>query len=172
MCFYHGDAWHADVYEDGHEVATKRLRCDECRKPILPGERHRHVFLLEREECRDCCRHWTDDKPEEEGCECSFGESYECDICEACDKVLTAIKRVEEEDGCKGEETQPGLGQLLEALWESDHGSEYVERARRDFPELAWSGRLDLYHAKTRSYGDDRVRADPLTEWDELGGEG
>jgi hypothetical protein len=184
MCFFHDADWTPSVYEEDTRTATERMRCDECCGVILPGERYGHIFGQEHEECVECGVNYeaVHDEPV-----CSstdgrhrFGESYEHVICERCEKLRTAIQRVEEDDGCSGSETVPLWGELREAFSESDHAQEYLDRARTEYPELAMCGHLDRFYRHTREYqdcfeGDEWYDCDDIgepVEQFELGGEG
>ena len=128
MCFYHDPGWCAEVYEDATGPCPGRSRCEECRCIIHPGEVRRSISMREYEECPECGG---------EGCPdgCHHGESFECDICEPCCRLLEVIEAVEIANGCRGDETQPGLGELREAL--RDQGEEYIDRALELHPTVA-----------------------------------
>ncbi len=167
MCFYHdGDYdWLARFHESNTTVAEKAVKCLECFNPIRAGVPYTHIEMREWEECKVCdpeTRAEASDydsssnsdepvEPCEEG-KCDYGESDYHRICEECSKFLNAIQRVEEEDGCTGAEARPAYGQLREAMWESDHAQDYLNRARADYPELAMSGYLDEFYELTREY--------------------
>jgi hypothetical protein len=183
MCFYHDYDWSAQVVEEDDSVSNGTVRCDECFQKIAVGERYRHTYMQEYEECRRC----VDDSyafdeddfdPDNEECKAGrhcVGETYDYDVCERCQKLLKVIKSVEEDDGCKGAETQPSLGELREVFWESDHAVDYIDRALKDYPELAFSGHLDRFYALTKEWGDffeDRFDESDVGLVVELGGEG
>ncbi len=185
MCFYHGDAdWTASVFDSDTLTAAESVRCDECFRKIPVGAKYQHIYMQQYECCRVCdgdTRAETDDEYEGEDLSpcaegaCDYGEAYEHGICEDCQKLLDAVRRVEEEDGCRGDETQPGLGQLREAMWEADGAVAYIDRARADHPELAMSGYLDRMYYYTHEYDrefEEKWDDDDLVKVDEHGGEG
>jgi hypothetical protein len=175
--FFHGDFdWVANVFEETVKRADKPVKCLECFNRIPAGTEYKHVYLQQHEYCQKCqCEDGDDLEPCEDDEDHDFGETDEHRICESCQKLLCAIQHVESEDGCVGQETQPGLGELREAMWESDHAVEYIERARRDYPELAMSGHLDQFYELTREWRDEfeeRWDWDDVGPVDEMGGEG
>jgi hypothetical protein len=139
MCFYHEYDWEAEVYENDVGTAEQPTCCQECDEPIPVGGWVRHIHMRELEHCRES--HWLHDYAEEPecppDCEHDFGETDDYDRCEGCDKILRAVKAVEEANGCKGDETQPALSMLSEALHDADDASDYVAKALELFPELA-----------------------------------
>jgi hypothetical protein len=191
MCFYHDDYdWIARVFEETTAKADKPLKCLECFRHVGPGEAYTHIEMREYEECRVCQEDRDDGRFREDfDCEAAggkhdFGEEDTHRICDRCQKLLEAIQRVEEDDGCSGQETRPALAQLRDAFWESDHAQAYLDRARADSPELAMSGHLDHFYELTAEWRDrfeeNDWRGDGEPAWfdddvgptDELGGEG
>ena len=191
MCFYHdGDYdWLARVHETDTVVANKPVKCLECYRRIPLGRPYTHIEMREWECCKVCdpdtraeARDYdSSGAPEDEPIvpcaegQCDFGESDEHRICEECEKFLTAIQRVEEDDGCTGSETRPAYSELREAMWESDHAQKYIDRARTDSPELAMSGYLDEMYELTREHERlfvEQWDEDDIGPTDELGGEG
>lgn len=193
MCFTRdGDYdWLARACEDYMDTATKPVTCQECFRRIPVGEKFTHIEMREWECCRVCdpetraeAFHDDDsDNPDECPSPCAddkhdYGNTDEHRICADCQKLLTAIQHVEEDDGCKGDETRPGWGELRETFWESDHAQEYIDRARQDYPELAMSGYLDDFYGLTREWqdcfeGDEWFDCEGIGEPVEvLGGEG
>lgn len=59
-----------------------------------------------------------------------------CDICTECTKLLKAIEASEIEEGCNPDESQPGFGELYDAMSEDDAGR-YRAKAAAMFPEIA-----------------------------------
>lgn len=179
MCFYHGDYdWIARSVEQDMRKSTIPVRCDECHHKIPPGAEYQHTEMREHEECQRC-QDECSEKYEHCHPACAegvhdFGEESEHDVCGECLKMLAAIQYVEADDGCVGDETQPATGELLEAMWESDHATEYIDRARQEFPELAASGYLDAMYRRTREWEretEEQWDEDDTEPTDELGGE-
>lgn len=179
MCFVHEGDWIARHYDESTVKLQKPVKCLECFRPIPPGVEFTHIEMREYEECRRC----QDENSEQyEHCHptCAegfhdFGEEQEHRICGECQKLLSAIQHVEEDDGCQGDETRPALGELREAIRESYHAIEYIDRARADCPELAMSGYLDRMYRLTHEWereADERWDADDIGPTDEVGGEG
>jgi len=136
VCFYHDYDYRYEVYDDETPVADKEpVTCCECHSVIPPGQEHRHIYCQQYELCQ-VCEEYDEDDPPEGGCEkCDYGHVESFDICQGCQKVLIAIRAVEIEAGCKGDETQPGLTQLAEAMRDDD-AERYRERALRMYPDL------------------------------------
>jgi hypothetical protein len=170
MCFYHGDAdWYASVVHEDIITSDKPVSCDECGRKMPPGEKFKHVHQQEREYCDQC----SEDEPCPEG-ECDYGETFDYDVCEHCQKFLAAIQHVEADEGCKGAEQQPALGLLIDSLWEADGTQDYIDRARAEYPELAASGYLDRMYRHTREWArehEERWDAGDVGPTDEMGGE-
>lgn len=180
MCFYHGDYdWVARFFKTEDRVSDGTVMCDECCQRICAGQLYEHTDQQEHEECRRCEDSFSSRyEPGNEKCdrgEHDYGETYQHHVCEQCQKMLTAVQRVEEDAGCIGAETRPGLGGLFEGVRESDHREEYFDRARADHPDLALSGYLDTIYRDCREHelffweqwGDGDIGPT-----DELGGEG
>lgn len=142
MCFYNEYDWTASIVLDSPDTATKDTHCDECGRPILAGETYRHLFMQEHDECQQC----NDDDLEDCTCdEPQYGESYNYESCIECSQFLQAIKEVEKEEGCTGDEVSPALGQMIEQVAEigEEESRKYFVRAREKFPALHSSGYLD-----------------------------
>lgn len=133
MCFVNDCDWIARINESTDGPAVKPVHCDECGIAIGIGEVHRHIYQQEHEECPGC------EDGDCDGVNCDFGETYECDICGNCCKLLDVIRRVEIESGCSPYESQPALGELADAMFEDGYrdGGKYLERAKLDHPEMA-----------------------------------
>lgn len=198
MCFYHEDAdWTASVYEDEENAPTdKAAKCDECRAIIRVGEPRRHVYMQEHEGCIRCDRDARDSHQERSGdydeedddgnlpsltpCEDGkhdYGETFECDICENCQKLLLAIAAAEADEGCDPHESQPSFGAMFEEMNDGGEAITYIDRARDLFPELAMNGYLDRVHHRYGEWDDEfweeEVWDDVVRGPDgELGGEG
>lgn len=139
MCFYNDDyEWSASVHEETEGPAEKATRCYECGEPIAAGQWRRHIYQQEDEECRLC--------EQEEGfdpeCQHDYGETFDYDRCEPCDKVLRAIEAVEKDEGCPEYSRQPMLGELRDVFVHPEDGNAmaYAERAVAMFPEVATVG--------------------------------
>lgn len=142
MCFYHESAWYAELVETESCQSNGSVMCEECHRIIPEGEGYTHTYIQEHEECQRCyngeCACVDDGDCECEECRCDepeYGESYEYDTCTLCQKVLKAIEAVEIANGCKGEETQPGVGELKTAMWH-DEGGAYAARALQMCPDI------------------------------------
>jgi hypothetical protein len=128
--FFHDFEWYVELSENTVGEAKEPTRCDECHDTIPAGGWVRHIFQQEHEMCQRC---EEGDEPECEGGKHDYGETYAYDRCQGCDKVLRAIEQAEIEEGCKGDETQPALEGLREALSEDP---EAMERYRRKLQEM------------------------------------
>lgn len=137
MCFYHDYDWTADVWEDVLTTDAAPHECYECHARIHPGEPHRWVYQQEHEACRRCedDPDWQEEggnDPGGEDCKAGnhdYGETFECRICDRCNRLLEAIRRAEEADGCRESEAQPAFGEIRELdreVWE-----EYAEKFAR-----------------------------------------
>jgi hypothetical protein len=158
MCFYDDGDWTAQVVEDEILVVTAPVKCDECRRPIKPGEWRRHVFMQEHEVCRHNPAHDDYDGPETdsedcpEGCEHDFGETFDYDRCQSCDQLIEAIHRHELAVGCHEYESRPSLTELHDAMVEGD-GEAYLAKAEELFPGI--TARSPETFLRFRSVTDD-----------------
>ena len=180
MCFYHGDYdWIARVYEESTVKLQQPVKCLECFRPIPAGVAFTHIEMREHEECQrcqdECSEGYEDCHPAcAEGVH-DFGEEYEHRTCDECQKLIAAIQAVETDEGCVGNETRPALGELREAMWESNSAIAYIDRARREYPELAMSGHLDEFYKLTHEWErefEERWDEDDIGPTGEMGGEG
>ena len=141
MCFYTEYSFFPEISETSAEIATAPIRCDECARMIVIGQKYTHVYMQEYEdEARDF-RNDDDDEisgPWEECDGPNAGETFDYDCCEDCSRLLQAIEAQEIVNGCKGEETRPGLGGLRESIGELDpcDRDAYYDRACTMFPDL------------------------------------
>jgi len=139
MCFDQDADWIARVYEETITTAEKPTRCDECGQKIPTGGWLLHVWMQQYE---DCLHTFDDDSaPLVEGveecppdCKHNFGETYDYDRCESCDKILRAIEDLELKRGCHRNEARPLLTQMRDAVFEEP---EYADHAIALFPEVA-----------------------------------
>ena len=159
MCFYNDDYdWTASVVEQSTGVSIGKL-CDECHLPIPPGATIHHIFMQEHEECHACengeceCPLTADGELscDSKGCQCekpAFGETFDYDRCDECDKFLRAVEAAEIDEGCEPYEARPGLGGMIEELRNLEGDNEvypakrYFKLAVKMFPELVTSGYL------------------------------
>lgn len=166
MCFVHDYDWYPEVTDSADGPGREAARCVECRCLIHPGEWRRWEYQQQYECCRWCSGGGC---PEcEDGQNPDVGESRDWHTCERCVRVLDAIRAVEEAEGCTGEETQPGVGGLREALNYDEDGQRYVDAAVLADPALAnhlwrFGGQFDPLA------GWSRADLEPVAE---LGGEG
>lgn len=150
MCFVNEGDWTAMVHESSEIVTTKETKCDECGQPIPIGAFARTIYMQEHEECSDCANEYcscpiaTIDNEEvkvciDKGCQCekpNFGETFDYDRCEGCDKFLQAIEAAELEEGCSKYEARPSL-----PMWDDlqgigrDECKRYWRKAVSLFPE-------------------------------------
>jgi hypothetical protein len=153
MCFTHDYDWCAEVCDETTGAAEKATVCDECHKPIPAGVWVRSVYQQQHEQCQRCededSRDFEEDHPDCAGDEHEYGETFDWDCCEACDKVLRAIKAAELEEGCKEYESQPALTELSQAMSDDrlHNDGRYLAKVLAMFPEVA-------AHARTLA-GDD-----------------
>lgn len=107
--------------------------CFECGAEIAAGAWRRHVEQQEEEECRRC--EWEQLEPGGPPCvEHDYGETFSCDLCEGCHKLLQAIAAAEADAGCPFYARQPLFGDLRETMRYDD--GRYRRRALAMFPEL------------------------------------
>ncbi len=145
MCFIH-DGWSAAVWEQEDRRAEVRKRCDDCRGPIAVGESYTWVFAREYDYCRHCDQEWppeSDECPSSDGEPHAFGEEMEVKVCCRCQSARSAIREVEEEEGCVGSEAEPSFGALWNDLADSGEFDRYVAEIAERRPSLVWSGWLD-----------------------------
>lgn len=138
MCFYHDDYdWIAEICETTAGVSPLAAKCDECGKRILAFEWRCHVYQQEHEECQRC--EYEELEPDDEPCQThDYGETFNYDRCEDCDKIIRAIEQYELREGCKPHESRPALCDLKEELnpWNRDDAPLYAAVAIEMFPEL------------------------------------
>lgn len=146
MRFYHDYDWTARVVERGHQVRGTAIKCDECYKTIGVGEMAYHVFMQEHEECQTCDS-FECECAEGQCCACEkpdYGETFEYDRCEECDKFLQAIEAAEIDEDCDPSESRPALTSLREDISNAglEASKKYWLKAVVMFPELKASGYL------------------------------
>lgn len=132
MCFANDYDWIAEVQEESEIPATKPARCIECGVTIPIGETAVHLRQQEHEECYACAE---DDRE----CDCDepdYGETYECWTCLFCNRLRRAVRAVEESHGCNGMDREPLIGDLWDAVRQSDDRGEYFAKAIADYPEI------------------------------------
>lgn len=133
MCFYNDDyAWTAEVSDVTDGTADSPAKCYECNSIIAAGEFRRYVYQQEHEECSVCEQEEADEPCEKH----DYGETFECNLCESCVKILKAIYAVEINAGCPPYASQPNYGELQEAFQHDDAGK-YRARALTMFPGVA-----------------------------------
>lgn len=143
MCFINDYDWYASVATDEETTADKSTKCFECHRAIPAGETFRHIDQQEHEVCTQDPEsdYYEGEETDQIGCKCEpgkcdFGETFSCDICTECTKLLKAIEASEIEEGCSPDESQPGFGELCDAMSEDD-GGRYRAKAAAMFPEIA-----------------------------------
>lgn len=134
MCFYNDDYdWMASVQKETEGAADRETRCDECREVIAAGQWRRHVYLQQYEECRVC--EWEEaDEPCEKH---DYGETFDYDCCETCEKILKAIETLEAAEDCPVYSRRPSLLGLYEEAIVYDDDGKYRTKALQMFPELS-----------------------------------
>jgi hypothetical protein len=140
MCFYHDYAWTAS--ETADEVGTAKVPtpCDECREMIPVGGWVRHIWMQEEEVCRHNPQHDDYDGPETDsydcppGCTHDFGETYDYDRCQLCDRLIEAIHAHEIKEGCSEYESEPALTELCDAM--AENGKAYLAEAEVMYPGI------------------------------------
>ncbi len=152
MCFYNDDyEWVARVVDDSDVVLSTPSRCQECGRTLEAGETVHNVFQQEHEECGACEDGLCDcpkDKDEEcIDCECEdpdYGETFDYDRCQECDKFLKAVYEHEKDENCPPTERQPAYEMMIETIsqFERENAVKYFRKAARMFPELKQSGYL------------------------------
>ena len=144
MCFYNEDCeWTASITDVTEGIADTAVKCDECCKPIAPGEWRRHVYQQEYEDCQTCendeCECLTF-RGMEHRCQCdkpNYGETFDYDCCERCNKVIRAVEEREKREGCPSYAQRPALMGLWDEVGDHDDAEEYAKAAIAMFPELA-----------------------------------
>jgi hypothetical protein len=143
MCFVNDDCdWYASICEKTAAPANEVTRCDECHRKIQPGETVHHIFMQQYEECHAC--DVAECECEERGKECCacdkpiFGETFDYDRCDECEKFLEAVQAAELEEGCSQYESQPDLGDMLSSIREvgASEAKRYYKAAMRLHPTL------------------------------------
>lgn len=143
MCFNNDYDWYADISDVRDWPLGRPTSCHECCAPIGYGDWRRHIFQQEHEECQWC--EYEELAEADEPCEThDYGETFECDLCRDCCKILAAIEAVETDEECPPHARQPAIGELVEAL-SYDEDSRYARRAVAMFPELKSSRMLRRY---------------------------
>lgn len=135
MCFYHDYDWHAEESDSAEGPGTDTVRCEECRCLIHPGEWRRWDYLRQYECCKWC--HGDGCAECDDGRNPDVGGTAEWNTCERCARLLDAIRAVEEAEGCQGDQTQPHVGGLFDALAYDEESSRYVDAAMLADPSLA-----------------------------------
>lgn len=137
MCFEHDYDWTAEVRGDVEVVLEKPSHCYECGRAIDAGETVRSINQQEYEECQ--CDNCQDSFPTYDCPNADYGETFECDICAECNKILKAIESLEEQEGCPPGARQPSFGRLWEEAFTQDkhEAHKYAKHAVAMFPELA-----------------------------------
>lgn len=168
MCFWHDyDSYPSIVEKDEGPEPAEFSHCEECGKVIHKGEFRSWHYQQEY----DPDETEPDEDEPSEG-EFDPGQTCEWTWCESCLKILNAIGQAELDEGCKGDETQPGVGGLREALQEDfmRGNGRYADYALRMFPEVAW--KIDeLMGTDCRDLADDWSARD-LEPVEVYGGEG
>ena len=132
MCFYNDYDWVAEINEETAGVSPAPAKCHECGQRIAANEWRRHVHQQEHVHCERC-----EDLDEGDTCDRhEYGETYDYDRCETCEKILVAIGRFESANGCAVHESQPALGMLRDELLQHHDGRLYVAVAIESYPEL------------------------------------
>lgn len=144
MCFYHDGDYPTVYRERDVKAARKARRCSDCGQRIHAGE----PYLL------------IDGKWE--------GDFSSFATCERCQTLRAAIRRVEEEDGCRGSETQPALGALFDQVDDWGHyADEFLRLGLTDALALVPAPDPDdIEDALCGEYGWD---GDDLEPTEELG---
>ncbi len=131
MCFHHDHQWYAAICEiDRAAMSDAPVACDECHRPIPPGDTYTSGHQQE---------HDPHDPDEDNPPDAEFDPGEECDWawCRDCQRLLDAIRAAEEAEGCKGDSTQPALFELYDAMHDDRReGGRYAARAREMFPDL------------------------------------
>lgn len=141
MCFLNECEWFASINEHSSNPATKATKCNECGIVIQPGEIVHRLYQQEYEECRDCEYGYCECE-KDKCCICekpNYGETFDYDCCDNCDKFLKAIEASEIEVGCRRSESRPMLTMMVEDIREANDPESvrrYVKKALVMFPEL------------------------------------
>lgn len=138
MCFYHGDVdWYAERNDTYEGVDNETVTCVECGETVYPGDYRATVEQAQREEPCNPAAGWHHDDcevDEEDRAAGNFdeclgeGETWTGSFCARCWQLREAVGKVEEAEGCKGEETQPALGKLYDSVEGYDGWEPYLEK--------------------------------------------
>ncbi len=148
MCFYHEYDYCPEVYSKNERMSERPVECEECGATIEPGQTIHSVFMQQYEQCHVCemgecvCDHKTNDD-----CQCAtpvFGETFDYDRCEQCEKFLQAVEDAEVEAGCSKAEARPAFQEMRNDIVDGGmrEAKKYFKRARYAYPELVASGYL------------------------------
>lgn len=143
MCFIRDYTWRAEVVEESaHRSLLGKACCDECARTIPVGEIIHGIYMQEHEACQTCDRDMNST-----ACTCEepdFGETFDYIRCPDCHQFLDAVEEIENEAGCSGDESRPGLGTMITDIQDSgvDNAKRYFKTALHSYPTLARSGYL------------------------------
>ena len=157
MCFNVDYDWTAEISEESTTTAEKPWTCDECFRKFPVGTTRHVVYQQEWEECQACangeceCKHADPDDPID--CQCaepSYGETFDYQRCDECNKFLAAVEQAELDAGCPPGESLPPYCGMTEYIGNSgiDEAKKYFVKALRMHPELKASGYLTMIYGK------------------------
>jgi hypothetical protein len=137
MCFYHADEGDWDENDESltrHGLASDDATCDDCEGRILAGDRVRLTLGTYQ------------------------SRAFVIRVCVPCQTFRAAVRGVEEEEGCTGDEAEPRLGDLFDAVEDDDpeRHAAYWARCVEDNP---WMGVLAY------RYGPEGTAARPSRRW-------
>lgn len=131
MCFYNDYDWYAELVEDEIRTADQPTRCGECGTVVPEEGTLRHIYYQQYEICRR--DHYEGGPGCSEDCEHDFGETFDFDLCEACNQLIEAIHQFEIEEGCGEAESRPAFGELYDAIY---NRKDYLEKAESLYPGI------------------------------------
>lgn len=128
MCFTSDYDWYAELVEKHVCSPTTAARCDECGRPIAPGQERLTIYQQQYEECQKC---WNDPETLCLDGEHDYGETSNYVCCMKCSTIRYAIRQIEEAEGCRGEETTPSLCGMSEEVSNGNGWPHYVAEAKK-----------------------------------------
>lgn len=130
MCFYADYDWYPNVVEEAEGPSPARQQCDECHDWINAGEWRYDLHQERHESCLHCDPGEEFDDYFGRGGDgkCDHGKTADYVCCERCWLLRKAIRQVEEREGCTGNEAEPPLEFLYEAVGDAGGWDEYAPK--------------------------------------------
>ena len=176
MCFYTDYDWYARSSDSSEGPAKVRTRCDECGQVIHAGEWLYSYEAAEYESCLGCDPDAEYQREAKADGSCDHGEQFSYECCEKCYLLRKAVRVVEEHEGCVGQEAEPPLTELHEAVQDAGGWGGYGDKMlalglHREYAMVPEPDPDDLVEAIIAAYPELHDEWDVDTGWD-VGGEG